>query len=342
MQPLVVSEPVSFYILIFSMVKKNKHYLLLFAVAYFIVSSAVILLKRPDLFPWIGECHPGGYKEGYFMAYCNSYKYGNYEHRAYWDEISPVSMAPVKKADVLFLGNSRTQYAFSTQSVMDYFTRTNISHYVFGFGVGSLAVVPEKMSEKFQLTPKVLVINADPFFLDDVSQTDQKMLATDFKATWEFTVKHWMQNLQSRICDSENREGWLNHLMCSGTKETVYRDPEHGYWKTDFYRSNQKIPVTYTDNMMRLLNDATTYAQGFIQRMGVKKSCIIVTVTPRSNTPIMFAQKLAYQLDVVSILPMVKGLTTLDQSHLDHDSARRWSKAFLEKAAPHIEACTAA
>jgi hypothetical protein len=317
----------------------NKSYFAIFLISYLLIAAGVIVFKRTDLFPWIGECNPNGYEDGHFMAYCESTKYGDFEHWAYWNESDPVSMDAVKAADVLFLGNSRTQYAFSTNAIKDYFTRTDISHYVFGFGMGSLSPVPEKLIQKHALTPKVLIINADPFFSELLSGANLKMMKTDNTTRWEFNAKRWMQKLQKSVCQNDETWKTLSDLMCSGSNETLYREPKYGHWNTDYYRPNKKIPVTYTDSIKWYIDDAIPLAERFIENVGIKKSCVIVTVTPHTNTPLLFAFEVSKKLGVLFIHPQLKELKTIDDSHLDKDSAERWSAGFLEKAGPYIETC---
>ena len=322
------------------MLKKNKRYLAIFILSYLLIALAIILFKRWDIFPWIGDCNPRGYKNGHFMAYCHSTKYGDYEHWAYWHQSDPVSIDAVRQSDVLFLGNSRTQYAFSTRAVSDYFQHTGIRHYVFGFGMGSYMPVPEKMMKKYQLKPKVLVINTDPFFSDTLNETNQQMLKNDFKTRWEFSAKRYMQKLQQRICSSGKKGEYLYNALCLGTGETLYREPEHGHWNTDYYRPNKRIPATYTDALLPSLGKTLPIAERFIAETGLEKSCIILTVTPRKNTPLKFARQLGQKLGTPFVFPMIDGLVTVDESHLDKTGAEKWSRAFLAKAAPIIEACS--
>src|SRR5690349_12039247 len=55
------------------------------------------------------------YKQpGAFLAFCESPRYGDYEHGAYYFDLEPEAIEALKKAEVLFLGNSRAQFAFST------------------------------------------------------------------------------------------------------------------------------------------------------------------------------------------------------------------------------------
>lgn len=318
----------------------NAGYISLFLLAFLLASLAVVVFKRPDILPWIGNCNPGGYKDGHFMAYCEDKLYGDYEHWAYWNELGPVSIDAIDKADVLFLGNSRTQYAFSTQPVSDYFEKTGIGHYVMGFGMGSTYPAPEQLIVKNNLKPKVLVVNADPFFHDRLSLGNKEMYKDDFGTWWEYQVKRWMQVAQRNICDSETQDGFLFRKMCTGTSPTIYRESEHGHWITDYYRPQKSIPVTYTTALMYLLEEGVGHGKKFIKSTGIPPRCLIVTATPQENTPLKYAVDISKRLGVAVVIPTLKGMHTIDKSHLDKKSADLWSAAFMKSAGPIIESCT--
>jgi len=139
-----------------------RHFLILFA-----LSGAVIFMwARTDLFPWIGACSGAGYSDDHYLAYCESGRYGDYEHGALLYEMEAAAIEPIKRAEVLFLGNSRTQYTFSSPPVIEAMNATGRPWYVMGFGFGAKSEMPQAMIERLGLTPRMLVINADPFFND--------------------------------------------------------------------------------------------------------------------------------------------------------------------------------
>ena len=302
---------------------------------------AVVIFKRTDWFPWIGECNWRGYDREYFMAYCHTRRYGDYEHWAYWNGAEPEILEGLKQADVLFLGNSRTQFAFSTEAVSDFFRDYPSKHYVFGFGVGSQSEVPLRMIERHKLKPKVLVINADPFFSDYFSDVNVRMTKNDRSTSWGFDARKWLQKEQRKICvGNKTSNGIVKKAFCSGESETLYRNRKNGHWRTDFFRENKMIPVSYDDKLLLDRLDKTVeYAQNFIKRTGIDRSCVIITVTPRTDTPLQFARRLADKLQVPSAFPSIDGLITIDGSHLDKVSAERWSREFLRLAKPVIDRC---
>src|ERR1700686_3924654 len=61
----------------------------------------------------IFSCQANGYKSDQYLAYCNASGYGEYEHGAFWFGLEPSSVNFATSAQIVFLGNSRLQYAFS-------------------------------------------------------------------------------------------------------------------------------------------------------------------------------------------------------------------------------------
>jgi hypothetical protein len=62
----------------------------------------------------IFACKASGYPSDRYISYCGATEYGDYEHGAFWFDLEPVAELSAANADVIFLGNSRTQFGFST------------------------------------------------------------------------------------------------------------------------------------------------------------------------------------------------------------------------------------
>ena len=70
----------------------------------------------------IFACQADGYSADRYVAYCNGANYADYEHGAFQFNLEPSVQDSVRNADVLFLGNSRTQVAFSTAPTEQWFS----------------------------------------------------------------------------------------------------------------------------------------------------------------------------------------------------------------------------
>jgi len=334
--------------------KTTRKGLKLFFCVFLIFSAFFLVFKRTDWFPWVGECYAND-KPGYFLAYCHSIRYGDYEHYAYYHESEPTAVANAKAAQVVFLGSSNTQFAFSTNAVVDFFARLPVTHYVLGFGQGSQSGVAEAMIEKLELAPDVWVINADPFFTGEVNGTfariDEPFKTSNgfkFLPLWlrpgihgEHARKRLLQTKQKDRCiGSASDEPGTDRYWCQGQADTLHRNPENGHWFVENYRDNLEIPVENTSSHMDKLADYTTIAEQFIENAGIDKQCLVITATPRTDTPKEYAEALAASIGAGFVFPQLENLKTIDGFHLDADSSERWSAALLQELSSYIERCS--
>src|SRR5712691_343616 len=67
----------------------------------------------------IFACKADGYASDWYLSYCHNAGYGDYEHGAFWFGLEPPAQKFATSAEVLFLGDSRMQHAFSTVATSD-------------------------------------------------------------------------------------------------------------------------------------------------------------------------------------------------------------------------------
>jgi len=316
---------------------QEKRFAQWFCVFFVCLGAMVFVFKRTDLFPWLGMCNASGYDTEHYMAYCHSTRFGDYEHFALYNGLEPRAVDALKEARVLFLGNSNTQYAFSTDAVSSYFEQRGISHYVMGFGQGAQSPVAQSVMQKHKLQPQMLVANIDPFFSTQTNGTFQRVLDGGEELSKEFKTKRRLQRWQARVC-SDKGSRW-SAWVCQGQAETLYRSRSNGHWLTDYYRENHRHPVSDSDDLLDAIDSATAAANAFIEEFNVQRECIILTLTPRTGTPNQFAKALAARLNLPLIEPTLDNLVTIDHSHLDKESAMRWSGAFLGEFDQYAKHC---
>ena len=168
---------------------------------------------------------------GTFRAYCMSPYYGAYEQGAYWLDLEPAAIAHLKKAEVLFLGNSRAQFGFSTDKIRDYFGARGIPFYVMGFSYGESSYFAIALIEKYHLKPKLVVIDADPFFntgfsdpakeLFDESGSEIDHALRRVRLDWDYQRRRAFNHLQPALCAAFPR-------LCSGAFKSIYRSEANG------------------------------------------------------------------------------------------------------------------
>ena len=330
--------------------KTTRNGLKLFFVLFLIFGAFFLMFKRTDWFPWVGECQPNT-TPGNFLAYCHSIRFGDYEHYAYYHESEPTAVAHLKEANVVFLGSSNTQFAFSTDAVTDYFAKLPDIHYVLGFGHGAQSGVAKAVIEKLELTPDVWVVNADPFFTGEQNATfgrihepEKPSGVWDFLPLWlrpdihgEHERKRLLHEQQKQRCKNSDGAG----VWCQGGADTLHRNVENGHWFVENYRDNLQIAVGNNASSHRQeLAEYMAHAEQFIERFGIDKRCLVITATPRADTPYDYAQALAEGIGSGFVFPQIENLMTIDGFHLDPSSAERWSEAFMQELSAYLESCS--
>lgn len=328
----------------------SKKYTQLFFVIFFILSLPYLLYNDTDPVTWIGGCNPGGYDDDHYMAFCSTYNYGRYERWAFLNAMEHGIEYPLKNAKILFLGNSRLQYAFSLQSVQDYFNQLSVSHYLMGF-TSEKVQFTQLLMNKMNLHPKLLVINTDDFFEPIRKDADPDnadiiyLLKKDWIVSFRYQWKKIMQNIQHDLCQN-NRYKWLTDIVkfCADGP-AMYRSISNGHWLSDYHdkdllSENIKYKVNYNMVVDKIgIDKSKNLAINFIKDVNTPKECIILTTVPSKNANIKLGQALASLLDLNGIFINQLDLHTFDNSHLTKADAEKWSGLFLEKLMPYIRKC---
>src|SRR5271169_3644505 len=140
----------------------------------------------------IFSCQADGYNRDRYLAYCNGANYGDYEHGAFYFDLEPSVENFARNADVLFLGDSRLQVAFSTAATADWFSAASARYYLMGFGYFENVIFAEELLRRIGPRARVYVINVDDFF--DRSETvPVKTILHDPEARHRYESKHLWQ-----------------------------------------------------------------------------------------------------------------------------------------------------
>ena len=262
----------------------------------------------------------------------------------------PGQIDAVRAADVLFLGNSRAQFGFSTDAVSERMAALGVPHYVFGFGLGGTSDVPLAVMRRHGIDARVLVVNADPFFSHVVNPTFARVLAGGPARRLGATAsRSWSAEcLQRRVCAERGRVGVaLRFALCGGDEVTLFRSVESGPLGRALVRAYRQLPgvaggAAHPLDRERRIVRAAAIADEFIAESGAERTCIVLTVVPHGDTREVFARRArAASSACAGRRRALEGLETFDRSHLSRDSAERWSSALLDDISPLIEDCTA-
>jgi hypothetical protein len=279
----------------------------------------------------IFACPANEYSADRYLAYCHGDNYGDYEHGAVYFDLEPSVQKFVRRADILFLGNSRLQVAFSTPATTDWFATTALRYYLLGFSYFENMVFAEKLLHMILPRARIYVINVDDFFVRSESPP-VKVIMDDPEARRRYQVKHFLQRVHEHICQRAA-------FIC-GHRFVVFRSRETGAYLTEGAAIEKVTSVSYDQHTDKKKIDAQTAAAiDFLSQFGRGK-CIILTLVPFVGTKIEDAKAIARNLGMALVIPdALHGLQTYDGYHLNQPSAQRWSQAFFQAAGPTIRSC---
>jgi hypothetical protein len=284
----------------------------------------------------IFSCQADGYNTDRYLAYCNGTNYADYEHGAFYFDLEPSVYNFARNADVLFLGDSRLQVAFSTATTANWFSEISARYYLLGFSYYENEVFAKELLRRIRPRARVYVINVGNFF--GMSESPPvKTILHDPGARHQYEVKRLWQRVHELVCKTFS-------VLC-GAQFVIFRSRETGAYY-DYHTEgaiNRKItPVSYDQAINgNVVNSNTAAAIDFLSRFAQNR-CVILTMVPFVGTKIGNANAIAKSLGMKLVTPgNLEGLQTFDGYHLDGPSAQRWSQAFFQAAGPKIRSCLA-
>lgn len=279
-------------------------------------------------------CPSGTPNGNHYLAYCNATGFGDYDRGAFRFALEPAAVQAAAQADVLFLGNSRMQFALSSQATVDWFGRAGARHYLLGFSHTENVVFAEPLLAGLKPRARAYVINVDRFFDDRVTSPTGEILH-DKDVRSRYREKRFWQSLHRPLCTAVP-------ALC-GDALTFVRYRDAGHW--ELRGDTSRLPVTGTGTGPSRDQEKwarySDIARKFVARLPVDRACVILTIAPSQETMLEEAQAIASALALPLIASWPEGLRTFDSSHLDRPSAERWSAAFFEAAGEQLRMCLA-
>jgi len=278
--------------------------------------------------------------ESDFLAYCDSARLGHYDHAAFLFDLESGLKENVLNANILFLGSSRVQVAFSTDALTEFSKRYPESRpFLLGFGYVEQDMFSAKVLALIRPKPKVVVINVDPFFDHTASPHARRLLDNPREEEIKARTKRLWHQVSALAC-----EGRLSRIVgdaICGSLYTSYRSRKDGRWIS----RNPVVgtmPVAYLPEQAgddRKILDYSANAAEFLGILPIERACIIMTHIPSADSREYIPRGIADNMGTPFIAPHIPHLTTADGTHLDSSSAERWSKEFLAELAPIISRC---
>lgn len=266
-----------------------------------------------------------------YLAYCNAGDFGDFDHGAFWFALEPEARQNAASADVLFVGSSRMQFAFSAKPTADWFVAAGLRHYLLGFSHTETVVFTGPLLADLKPRARAYVINVDRFFDDRVTPPARSILQ-EADARSRYKEKRFWLALHGRLCGA-----WP--ALC-GNQLAFVRFRADGSWKlggTGAVRASGvgDAPGKDREKWPRY----AAIARDFVSRLPVQPNCVFLTIAPSEDTMLEEATAIADALGLPLVAPRPPGLRTFDGSHLDRPSAETWSAAFFAAAGPALAAC---
>ena len=280
----------------------------------------------------IFSCPADGYSADRYLAYCQGTGYADYEHGAFQFDLEPAALAFASNADVLFLGNSRLQIAFSTPATANWFSAVSARYYLMGFLYYENVVFAEELLRTIRPRARVFVINVDDFFGRSESPP-VKTIFHDPGARDKYEAKQIWQHIHEPICGTFAR-------LC-GTKFVIFRSRETGAYYARRGSLHGRLPRFHMirSSVQNVVDSNIAAAIDFLSHFAQGK-CVILTNVPFVETKIGNANAIAKGIGAKLVTPgFIEGLQTYDGYHLDQPSAERWSEAFFLAAGSEIRSC---
>lgn len=259
-----------------------------------------------------------------YVAYCGDNHFGDLEHEAFYYGLFGTDRE-LRQADVLFIGDSHLQFAFSRPNVLPFFAARHSHFLLAGFGYAEGWQFIDEVFKRHPPSPKILVINEDGFFARPASEAARQVFNHPILSFVDAQLKGMAQQIEAMLCRA-----------CGGNGVLV-RSRLTGQWNSVSFNDVNLVgaypvapaPSPSQANMSAWLDVAVPQARVLIADASAK--CVVLTDAPNNGPVGAFARALAARLGVMTILPDFAGLRTLDGGHLDAQSAITWSDAFLKE-----------
>lgn len=241
------------------------------------------------------------------------------------------TIAPARRADVLFLGNSYAMFALDPTALRPFFDRAGLRPFLLGFGCGETDVLPRAIIERYDLRPPLVVVNVDEFFTGKPS-----ILAVEARRRPRFEA--WRETMERRIGWGWRRRWhgiapyWPEALF--RTHELLmYRATRDGAWLPARISTLRALipPDERTEPLV--LEEELERAKRFQEWLRRRGGEMIVMVAPKGATTVVDGRRWGELLGVPFLEVSFDGLVTWDGGHLAGDSPARFTERLCDRLA---------
>ncbi len=231
-----------------------------------------------------------------------------------------------RKADVLILGDSRSQLGFMPSVLIAGMKKLGLSVFWLSTGYGEAYTFYEKIIKKYDLKDKIIILQDAILTRDDMSISARSAVNT----TWWAGVKTFYEAQISWIIQRYLHSVFPKLSVSSPwiSGHVLYRNNETGAWFDCQLKQREKcFPVVKETNSIHMTEKAMEFVQ-YLKNNG--NTLVLVTIPDSIDTAVQSASKIADTIDVSYISPKERDFFTYDKTHLQYESAETYTKDFLD------------
>lgn len=248
------------------------------------------------------------------------------------------SISNARKADILFIGNSRLQLGLRAEFLVPKAEAMGLRVFSIGCGHVERANFALDLIRKHDLRPKIVVATGGPALYNDwYSNVGEDALAM---TRWDAMKKRLevvgVWNLQQRI------HAWLPKLDYLDRKLTdhwiMYRSAKTGWWEPGL-EPRGAFPVRMGEESASYEN-ALPIARELKAELDRRGTTLVLSIVPHGRTRVGHLSLLSEELGVPVVIPSFDEMFMADGSHLNRESAKRYVDRFWAKfvALPQVRA----
>ncbi len=240
------------------------------------------------------------------------------------------SIAHARQADILFVGDSRMQMGLREDVIVAEAAKLGLRVFSLACGHAERMRFMLKVIRKNDLRPKVVVaVGGEHIWTDGVSGPAARTMAQTRWDAW----KDWIEaraawSAQVMVHSHLPRIDFFDQKLISGW--VVYRSAATGWWRP-LLQPSGKYPIGFPKEDRGGYEHLLPLAREVEKELDGRGAQLILSIVPYSDTRSRYLPYLASELGVPSVVPNFDGILTSDASHLEPESAQRYSRAFWKE-----------
>ncbi|HVP77056.1 MAG TPA: hypothetical protein VMV04_04110 [Thermodesulfobacteriota bacterium] len=316
-----------------------RFFLVVYSVALFLTLGAIFLpalVSLPNIFR--GEFGAIDYSkfingapdERWYLAH--DFK-GDLEHDVLYYNFEK-SIENIRKTDILILGSSRVQFGFHYKTLESFEVRYGVKFFNMGLGYWEGYLFPLLVMEKYNLNPKMVIVNAEAFSGELTPVAEHIIAQGKFRRGLTFLIRSsfYKDILVLHSYVPEPVRGLLLLTLRSVYDRVWYRSRTTGMWFKPYasprFSKSKRIKNT-VENDCKIESQVLENARRFKDEMDKRGTQIVLTLVPHDASRRNVAEKIAAHIQVPFIFVDWDDMSTYDGSHLTEESAQHFTERVL-------------